>query len=78
MRKNEHRYYCAQISDKGELLINGQSVILKGVNHHDTHPGTGYTMSYEDMRRDLLKMKELNINCVRTSHYPPAPEFLRL
>ena len=66
------------VSDKGELLINGVSVKLKGVNHHDTDPYTGYTMTEKQMRFDLLKMKELNINCVRTSHYPPAPVFLEL
>lgn len=64
------------ISPEGELLINGQSIILKGVNHHDTHPHTGYTMTDDDIRRDLLLMKELNINCIRTSHYPPTPEFI--
>ncbi len=64
------------VSHKGELLINGQSVILKGVNHHDTHPLTGYTMTDGDIRKDLLLMKELNINCIRTSHYPPTPEFI--
>ena len=66
------------VSDKGELLINGVSVKLKGVNHHDTHPFDGYAMSYDFMRNELLKMKELNINCIRTSHYPPQPAFLEL
>ncbi len=66
------------VSENGELLINGVSVKLKGVNHHDTHPYTGYAMTYEDMRSELLKMKELNINCIRTSHYPPQPVFLEL
>ncbi len=67
-----------RMSDKGELLINGVSVKLKGINHHDTHPYTGYAMTYEDMREELLKMKELNLNCIRTSHYPPQPVFLEL
>lgn len=66
------------VSEKGELLINGVSVKLKGVNHHDTDPYAGYTQTEEQLRNDLLKMKELNINCVRTSHYPPAPVFLEL
>ena len=66
------------ISEKGELLINGVSVKLKGVNHHDTHPYDGYVMSYDFMRMELLKMKELNINCIRTSHYPPQPAFIEL
>ncbi|MBQ2876258.1 MAG: glycoside hydrolase family 2 [Clostridia bacterium] len=66
------------ISDRGELLINGRSVKLKGVNHHDTHPKMGYTQSREEIRRDLTLMKELNINCIRTSHYPPPPYLVEL
>ena len=66
------------VNDKGEFLINGVSVKLKGVNHHDTNPFEGYAMSYEFMRNELLKMKELNINAIRTSHYPPQPAFIEL
>lgn len=66
------------VSDKGELLINGVSVKLKGINHHDTHPINGYAMTYDEMRSELLKMKELNINTIRTSHYPPQPVFIEL
>lgn len=65
-----------EISPDYELLINGTPVKLKGVNHHDTHPEKGWTMSEEDYVRDLKLMKELNINTVRTSHYPPSPKFL--
>lgn len=67
-----------KISHKGELLINGTPVKLKGVNHHDTHPDKGYVMDEADMRKDLYLMKKLNINCVRTSHYPPAARFLEI
>lgn len=66
------------VSEKGELLINGTSVLLKGVNHHDTHPTKGYCQSDEDLMADLLAMKKLNINTVRMSHYPPTPEFLNM
>ena len=66
------------VSEKGELLINGVSVKLKGINHHDTHPFDGYTVSRDFMREELLKMKELNINAIRTSHYPPQTAFLEL
>ena len=66
------------VSDKGELLINGVSVKIKGVNHHDTHPVKGHVMDLEDIKKDLYLMKRLNINTIRTSHYPPAPEFIRL
>ena len=66
------------VSSEGELLINGTSVKLKGVNHHDTHPKNGSVMTDEELRLDLQKMKELNINTIRTSHYPPTPEFLNM
>lgn len=66
------------ISADRELLVNGVSVKLKGVNHHDTHPEKGYTLTDEEYRSELLKMKELNINTIRTSHYPPTPEFINM
>lgn len=67
-----------EISDRYELLINGVPVKLHGVNHHDTSALRGWCQSTEELRQDLLLMKKLNINCVRTSHYPPAPSFLQL
>lgn len=67
-----------EVSPRGGLLINGQSVKLHGVNHHDTHPTKGWSQSLEDLRTDLKQMKALNINCIRTSHYPPTPAFLEL
>ena len=66
------------INDRGAFTVNGVEVKLKGVNHHDTHPVNGYAMTEEELRRDLERMKELNINCIRTSHYPPSPVFLEL
>lgn len=66
------------VSPKGELLINNQSVKLHGINHHDTHPTNGWCQTIEELRLDLQLMKELNINCVRTAHYPPTPAFLEL
>ena len=66
------------VSDKNELLINGVPVKLKGVNHHDTHPTLGHYTPYDHMKSDLLLMKKLNINTIRTSHYPPPPEFLNM
>lgn len=65
-------------STDGELLINGVSVKLKGVNRHDSNPKTGYCTTIEDMERDVVLMKQYNINCVRTAHYPNHPEFLEL
>lgn len=67
-----------QISQKCELLINGTPVKLRGVNHHDTHPYNGWCQTLEELRADLTLMKKLNINCIRTSHYPPTPKFLEL
>lgn len=65
-------------SEKGELLINGVSVKLKGVNRHDSHPVNGWCTTTEDMIRDIVLMKQNNINCIRTSHYPNHPHFLEL
>jgi beta-galactosidase len=67
-----------EISKKGELLINHVPVKLKGVNHHDTHPTKGYVLNRADIVKELTAMKQLNINAIRTSHYPPSPDFLCL
>ena len=67
-----------KISEKYELLINGVPVKLRGVNHHDTHRTMGWYQTNEEIKADLLLMKELNINCIRTSHYPPTPYMMRL
>ena len=67
-----------EISENFELLINGVSVKLHGVNHHDTSKYRGWCQADEELRKDLLLMKELNINCVRTSHYPPTPKFIQM
>lgn len=67
-----------EIGSDYALLINGAPVKLHGVNHHDTHPSNGWVQTDEELRRDLEFMKELNINCIRTSHYPPTPRFLNM
>lgn len=64
------------VSKKKELLINGVPVKLLGVNHHDTNPYHGWYQTDDELKFDLEQMKKLNINCVRTSHYPPTPKFL--
>lgn len=71
-------FRTVEVSEKCELLINGVPVKLRGVNHHDTDPVNGWCQTKEELRRDLELMKKLNINCVRTSHYPPAPSFLEM
>jgi len=64
------------VNERNAFTVNGTEVKLKGINHHDTHPENGYSMTEEEILRDLRLMKELNINCIRTSHYPPTPKFL--
>ncbi|MGN0523403.1 MAG: glycoside hydrolase family 2 TIM barrel-domain containing protein [Eubacterium sp.] len=59
-------------------LLNGKAIKLKGVNHHDTHPVRGYAMTTDDLLRDIELMKDYNVNCVRTSHYPPDPIFITM
>jgi len=60
------------------VYVNGMPIKFNGVNSHVHHPDTGRTMDVETMRRDLTLMKQFNINCVRTSHYPPNVEYLDL
>lgn len=64
--------------DGSVFKINGKAVKLKGVNRHDFNCETGATVSLEDMAKDIHLMKELNVNAVRTSHYPNSPEFYML
>ena len=60
------------------FLINGHRVKLHGVNHHDTSPTNGYTMTPDEIEKDLLLCKAFNIDTIRTSHYPPDPLLLEL
>lgn len=62
----------------GQLLVNGKAVLIKGTDRHELDPEGGYVMSEERMREDILLMKRLNINAVRTSHYPNDPRFYDL
>ncbi|MFG1968647.1 glycoside hydrolase family 2 TIM barrel-domain containing protein [Nonomuraea fuscirosea] len=64
--------------EDGVLLVNGRPLLLKGVNRHEFHPEHGRAVPYETMREDVLLMKRHNVNAVRTSHYPPHPDFLDL
>ena len=56
-----------------QLLVNGCPVLIKGANRHEMAPNTGYYLTREDMIKDIQIMKELNINAVRTCHYPNSP-----
>ncbi|GLY30324.1 glycoside hydrolase family 2 TIM barrel-domain containing protein [Kineosporia sp. NBRC 101731] len=60
------------------LLVNGAPIQFHGVNRHEHDPERGRVMSPELMKQDLLLMKQHNVNAVRTSHYPPHPDFLAL
>ncbi|POX67923.1 hypothetical protein C3481_07035 [Microbacterium sp. Ru50] len=62
----------------GVFTVNGRAVTFRGVNRHEHHPRTGRTLDRETMLRDILMMKQANVDAVRTSHYPPHPDFLRL
>ena len=67
------KYGFRDIEVRGPLVyINGQRVFFKGVNRHDTHPLYGRAVPVESMLRDVLLMKQNNINTIRTSHYPNA------
>jgi beta-galactosidase/beta-glucuronidase len=68
-----------QVEIKGDVFcVNGKPVKFKGVNRHDHSPKTGRAVSLADMVRDVLLMKQNNINAVRTSHYPNDPRFCDL
>lgn len=62
----------------GQMLVNGQPVLIKGVNRHELDPQGGYLVSRERMLEDIRKLKEFNFNAVRTSHYPNDPYFYDL
>ena len=61
-----------------ELLVNGQPIIIYGINRHDFNRQTGRVLTRDLMRQDLLELKRWNFNAVRTSHYPNDPAFLDL
>ncbi|MBS1906249.1 MAG: DUF4981 domain-containing protein [Actinobacteria bacterium] len=60
------------------FLVNGRRVVFHGVNRHETHPDRGRVFDLEDARADLMLMKRMNVNAIRTSHYPPHPRLLDL
>ena len=61
-----------------QLLVNGQPVLLKGANRHEMDPDAGYNVSEKRMIQDIMMMKRLNINAVRTCHYPDDPRWYDL
>ncbi|MBQ7786707.1 MAG: DUF4981 domain-containing protein [Alistipes sp.] len=70
-------FRTSEIKD-GLLLVNGQPILIKGANRHEVDPLKGFVMSRERMIQDIRLMKELNLNAVRTCHYPDTPEWYDL
>ena len=63
---------------QGQLLLNGQALLIRGVNKHEHDPASGHTESLERVERHLVLMKQNNFNAVRCSHYPHQPGFYDL
>ena len=61
-----------------QFLVNGQPVLLKGANRHEMDPDEGYNLSEQRMIQDIMMMKRMNINAVRTCHYPDDPRWYDL
>lgn len=70
-------FRTVEIKD-GKLLVNGQYILIKGVNRHEHDPYTGHVISREMMEEDVILMKRMNINTVRTCHYPDDPYWYEL
>ena len=66
-----------EIRDR-QLLVNGQPILIKGADRHEMDPYGGYVVPLERMIEDIQIMKQMNINAVRTSHYPDDPRWYDL
>lgn len=64
--------------EDAQLKVNGKAILIKGADRHELDPYKGYNVSEADMIRDIRIMKELNMNAVRTCHYPDDPRWLAL
>lgn len=64
--------------EDAQLMVNGQPILLRGVNRHEHHPDFGRAVPYETVLAEMKLMKQHNINAIRTSHYPPHPDVLDL
>lgn len=68
-----------EISRDGSIIyMNGEKIKFKGVNRHDSDPVTGSVIGINQVKRDLIMMKQHNFNAVRSSHYPNSPYFYQL
>ena len=70
-------FRTVEIKNK-QFLVNGQPVLLKGADRHEIDPDAGYNLSEARMIQDIMIMKRLNINAVRTCHYPDDPRWYDL
>jgi beta-galactosidase len=70
-------FRCVEIRD-GQLCLNGQPLLIAGVNKHEHDPERGHAETLESVERHLKQMKQYNFNAVRCSHYPHQPGFYRL
>lgn len=61
-----------------QLLVNGQPILIKGADRHELDPDGGYVVSVDRMIEDIKVMKQLNVNAVRTCHYPDDPRWYEL
>ena len=66
-----------QIAD-GLVKVNGRRLVVRGVDRHEHHPDRGRALTEDDMRAEIVRMKQLNFNTVRTSHYPDHPRWYDL
>ncbi|SON49494.1 beta-galactosidase [Vibrio tapetis] len=62
----------------GQLMVNGQAILIRGVNRHEHHPELGHTMTEQSMLQDIKLLKQNNFNAVRTAHYPNHPRWYEL
>ena len=75
----EHKVGFRRIEIKnGQLMVNGKAIYIRGVDRHETSPHHGHVVSRELMEKDIKLMKQLNINAVRSSHYPNDPYWYQL
>ena len=75
--KQKVGFRSVEIKD-AQLLVNGKPILIKGTDRHEMDPDGGYVVSRERMIQDIKIMKSLNINAVRTSHYPDDPQWYDL
>ena len=78
VERNDFGFRSIELNSKGELILNGKSILLKGVNRHEHDPDNGRAISANLIEKDIKLMKQNNINAVRTSHYPNTPYFYDL